>query len=131
VDWSYQLLDPDEQRVFRSLAVFVGGFDAEAAGSVAVGLSFGRLARLVDKSLVAVVESSAGRTRYRLLDTVHEYAREVLMGGGELDAARERHLRHFARIAEAAPRDGWPSSGAVRFVNEVHDDYENVRAALE
>jgi non-specific serine/threonine protein kinase len=131
VEWSYQLLDPDDQKVFRSLAVFVGGFDAEAARSVAVGLSVDRLARLVDKSLVAVEESTAGRTRYRLLDTVHEYAREVLMGGGELDAARERHLRHFARIADAAPRDGWPSSGAVGFVNELHDDYENVRTALE
>jgi predicted ATPase/DNA-binding NarL/FixJ family response regulator len=131
VEWSYRLLDPDEREAFRSLAVFVGGFDAEAARSVAVGLSFDLLARLVDKSIVAVAESTAGRTRYRLLDTVHEYARELLLAGGELDAARGRHLRHFARIAEAAPRDGWPSSSAVRFVDELHDDYENVRAALE
>jgi predicted ATPase/DNA-binding CsgD family transcriptional regulator len=131
VEWSYQLLDSDEREAFRSLAVFVGGFDAEAARSVAIGLSLDLLARLVDKSLVAVEESTAGRTRYRLLDTVHEYAREALMGGGGLDAARERHLRHFARIADAAPRDGWPSSGAVGFVNELHDDYENVRTALE
>ena len=131
VDWSYQLLDPEEQEAFRSLAVFVGGFDAQAARSVAVGLSLDLLARLVDKSLVAVVQSTSGRTRYRLLDTVHEYARESFVGGGELDAARERHLRHFARIADAAPRDGWPSGGAVGFVNELHDDYENVRAALE
>jgi non-specific serine/threonine protein kinase len=131
VEWSYQLLDPDEQQAFRGLAVFVGGFDAAAARSVVIGLSLDLLARLVDKSLVAVVRGTAGRTRYRLLDTVHEYAREVLVDRGELDAARERHLRHFARIAEAAPRDGWPSSGAVGFVNELHDDYENVRAALE
>jgi non-specific serine/threonine protein kinase len=131
VEWSYQLLEPDEQQAFRSLAVFVGGFDADAARAVAVGLSVDLLARLVDKSLVSVVESTAGRTRYRLLDTIHEYARELLFDRGELDAARERLLRHFARIAAAAPRDGWPSSGAVRFVNELGDDYENVREALQ
>ena len=84
VEWSYQLLDPAEQRAFRSLAVFVGGFDADAAASVAPGLSLDVLARLVDKSLVAVAESARGRTRYRLLETVREYASELLVAAGEL-----------------------------------------------
>jgi DNA-binding CsgD family transcriptional regulator len=110
--------------------VFVGGFDAEAATSVAPGLSLDVLARLVDKSLVTVMESPRGRTRYRLLETVRAYAFELLVEAGEVDAARDRHLRHFAALADVA-REEWLTTGAQRFVNELDDDYENVRAALE
>ena len=130
VEWSYQLLDAAEQAAFRSVAVFVGGFDGDAAQAVAPTLSLGLLTRLVDKSLVAVAQSPRGRTRYRLLETVREYAYERLLEAGELDSARARHLLHFSAFADAA-RDGWPSSGALRFVSELHDDYENVRTALE
>ena len=130
VEWSHQLLDPAEQEAFRGLAVFVGGFDAGAATSVAPGLSLDVLARLVDKSLVAVIETPRGQTRYRLLETVREYALELLAEAGELDAARARHLRHFSALADVA-REEWLSTGAQRFVNELDDDYENVRAALE
>jgi predicted ATPase/DNA-binding CsgD family transcriptional regulator len=130
VEWSHQLLVPAEQHAFRSLAVFVGGFNAHAAASVAPGLSLDVLARLVDKSLVAVMETSRGRTRYRLLETVRGYAYELLVEAGELDAARERHLRHFSELGDVA-REEWLSTGAQRFVNELDDDYENVRAALE
>jgi predicted ATPase len=126
VEWSHQLLDPSEQEALRGLAVFVGGFDAGAATSVAPGLSFDVLARLVDKSLVAVIETPRGRTRYRLLETVREYASELLAEAGELDAARARHLRHFSALAGVA-REEWLSTGAQRFVNELDDDYENVR----
>ena len=130
VEWSHQLLDPAEQEAFRSLAVFVGGFDADAATSVVPGLSLDVHARLVDKSLVAVIETPRGQTRYRLLETVREYASELLAEAGELDAARARHLRHFSALADVA-REEWLSTGAQRFVNELDDDYENVRAALE
>lgn len=130
VEWSHQLLDPTEQDAFRSLAAFVGGFDADAATSVAPGLSLDLLARLVDKSLVAVIESPRGRTRYRLLETMREYAWELLVDADELNAARERHLRHFSALADVA-REEWLSTGAQRFVNELDDDYENIRAALE
>jgi predicted ATPase/DNA-binding CsgD family transcriptional regulator len=130
VEWSHRLLDPTEQEAFRSLAVFVGGFDAGAARSVGPALSLDVLARLVDKSLVAVMESPSGRTRYRLLDTVRAYAYELLVAARELDAARQRHLRHFSALGDVA-RAEWLSTGAQRFVNELDDDYENVRAALE
>ena len=130
VEWSYQLLTPAEQQAFRGLGVFVGGFDADAATSVAPELSLARLARLVDKSLVAVVESRPGRTRYRLLETVREYAHELLVECGELDGARERHLRHYSALAATRP-DGWPSTRAPMFIAEHRDDYENIRAALE
>ena len=130
VEWSQQLLDPGERAAFRSLAVFAGGFDADAATAVAPGLSLDVLARLVDKSLVAVVETPRGRTRYRLLEMVREHAWELLGEAGEQEAARERHLRHFSALAGVA-RDEWLATGAQRFVNQLDDDYENVRAALE
>jgi predicted ATPase/DNA-binding CsgD family transcriptional regulator len=130
VEWSYQLLEPAEQEAFRGLAVFRGGFDAEAAASVAPAASIDMLARLVDKSLVSIVETRRGRTRYRLLETVREYADERLIGAGEFDAAEQGHFRRFAALADVS-RQEWLSTGRQRFVNELDDDYENVRAALE
>jgi predicted ATPase/DNA-binding CsgD family transcriptional regulator len=130
VEWSHQLLDATEQEAFRSLAVFVGGFDADAATAVAPALTIDVLVRLVDKSLVSVMHTARGRTRYELLETVREYADELLVEAGQLDAARDRHLRHFSALADVA-RDEWLSTGAQRYVNELDDDYDNVRAALE
>jgi predicted ATPase/DNA-binding NarL/FixJ family response regulator len=130
VEWSHRLLDGDEQEAFRSLAVFVSGFDAAAARAVAPGLSTDLLARLVDKSLVAVAASAPGRTRYRLLETVREYASELLAEAGELEAADERHFGHFMSVSPAAA-PGWPSPGAHLYVHAFADDYENVRAAIE
>jgi predicted ATPase/DNA-binding CsgD family transcriptional regulator len=130
VEWSHKLLDGAEQEALRNLAVFAGGFDAEGAMAVAPGLTLELLARLVDKSLVSASESPSRRTRYRLLETVREYAHEQLVDAGERDAARERHLDHFAGLAPPGP-EGWPSPAAPRLVSELQDDYENVRAALE
>src|SRR5262245_32543749 len=96
LEWSYDLLDPVEQRALRSPAVFVGGFVVDAAFAVAPGLTVDVLARLVDKSVVVAGKTVHGRTRYRLLETMREYAGEVLAAHGELDEARERHLRHFS-----------------------------------
>jgi non-specific serine/threonine protein kinase len=130
VEWSYRLLEAGEQQAFRRLAVFAGGFDADAARSVVPELSVDLLARLVDKSLIVVIESPRGRTRYRLLETMREYAYELLVAASELDAARELHLGHFAALAEAALEE-WLRTGRQWLVNELDDDYENVRAALE
>jgi predicted ATPase/DNA-binding CsgD family transcriptional regulator len=130
VEWSYTLLDPAEQRAFRSLAVFVGGFDADAARAVVPGLTVDAFARLVDKSVVVARETPRGRTRYRLLETVREYAHELLLASGELEGARERHLRHFSAVA-ASIEVGWPPFVIETLLNERREDYENVRAALE
>ena len=113
--------------------MFVGGFDVNAGESVAPGFSFDLLARLVNKSLIAVAESPGGRTRYRLLETVREYTYGLLEQAGELEGARDRHLAHYCRLADAAEPglDGWPSRSAERLVNDLGHDYENVRAALE
>jgi predicted ATPase/DNA-binding CsgD family transcriptional regulator len=130
VEWSYDLLDPVEQRGFRSLGVFAGGFATDAALAVAPGLTVDVLARLVDKSVVVAGETLHGRTRYRLLETVREYAGELLVAHGELDDACERHLRHFSALDERTePR--WPPWRAAALLTERQEDYENVRAALE
>jgi predicted ATPase/DNA-binding CsgD family transcriptional regulator len=130
VEWSHRLLDPTDQEALRRMAVFVGGFHAEDAAAVVPGLSLDVLARLVDKSVVSVVGGFRGRTRYRLLETVREYAHERLVAAGELDAARERHFRHFLSLASEV-RDSWPSSRADELVGQLELDYGNVRSALE
>ena len=129
VAWSHRLLDAGEQEAFRRLAVFGGGFDA-AAGAAVAGVSLDLLMRLVDKSLISASEVVSGRTRYRLLETVREYAYELLAEAGEVDAARAGHFRHFAALADVCLTE-WLQTGRQRFVNELDDDYENVRAAVE
>ena len=130
VEWSYTLLDPVEQAAFRSLAVFVGGFDADAARAVAPGMSLDVLSRLVDKSLITVVPAGQRRTRFRLLDTMREYASEQLAMANEVDAARARHLHYFATIGIPA-EDGWMSPRVVTLLEERTADYGNVRTAVE
>ena len=130
VEWSYHLLDPVEQTAFRSLAVFVGGFDADGARAVAPGMSIDVLARLVDKSMIAVVPARRRRTRYRLLETIREYASEQLAAGNEVAEARDRHLQHFSTIGIPVD-DGWMSTRVVSLLEERAVDYGNVRAAVE
>jgi len=102
VEWSYDLLEPTEQALFRRLAVFASPFTLEAAESVAAGEDLDRfevfevLARLVDKSLVQHVGD-----RYRLLETLRQYGLERAQDAGEIDALRGRHLAAFlSRSAE-------------------------------
>lgn len=130
VEWSRQLLDPAEQKAFRTLAVFVGGFDAAAAHAVAPGLARETLGRLVDASLVMVMPSARSRTRYRLLETVREHAWELLADAGEAAAAASRHLHHYASLGDDA-YNSWPSLDAHQLVADLEDDYANVRVAAE
>lgn len=128
VEWSHDLLTPEEQAAFRSLSVFVGGFDAEAAGAVA-DVSLDMLAGLIEKSLVQVVPAEP-RTRYRLLETVREYAGEMLAAEGAEGDARTRHAQHYTSMG--IPIDeGWWSPGVVALLEKRADDYANVRAAVE
>lgn len=97
--WSYDLLDPEDQRTLRSLGVFLGSFSLEAANAVAGPQAEARIAELVRRSLV--VRDSANRTRYRLLDSTRRFALDHLSEAGEEHAARDRHAtfmaEHFAR----------------------------------
>jgi predicted ATPase/class 3 adenylate cyclase len=104
VDWSHSLLTETERILFRRLAVFLGGFDLDAAQLVAGSGAVERyqvldqLTLLVDKSLV-VAENTGGRTRYRLLETVRQYALEKLGESGEADTVRTRHRDHYTAMA--------------------------------
>src|SRR4029079_4999203 len=110
IEWSHALLTADEQRLFARLAVFADGFTLDQAERICAldGIAeedvLDLVAGLVDKSLV-LVDTSAGEARYRLLETVRQYARDRLVASGELEAIRERHAEYFLEIAEdAAPR---------------------------
>ena len=104
VDWSHALLTEPERILFRRLAVFMGGFDLDGAQSVCGSGDVERyqvldqLTLLVDKSLV-VAEDNRGRTRYRLLETVRQYALEKFGESGEADAVRTRHRDYYTAMA--------------------------------
>ncbi|MBV9581864.1 MAG: hypothetical protein JO057_25055, partial [Chloroflexi bacterium] len=99
IEWSYNLLEPAEQQLFRRLAVFAGPFDLPAAQAMGGPATLDVLGRLVDKSLV-VAQARQNTTLYRLLDTLRPYAWEQLEAAGEVELARERHLEHILGRAE-------------------------------
>src|SRR6476646_1207633 len=133
VDWSSALLTEPEQVVFRRLAVFVGGFDLNAAQAVAGDGELhphqilDLLTLLVDKSLV-VAENNSGRTRYRLMETVRQYAMEKLGGAGEADKVRDRHRDHYTAIA--AVLDEPFTKESLRVVEQAETEFDNLRAAF-
>ncbi|MFH8486070.1 AfsR/SARP family transcriptional regulator [Streptomyces longisporoflavus] len=145
VDWSWDLLDAPERTVLRRLSVFAGGCDLAAAEAVcgapaevtAEGGEAGLrppdiadvLGSLVDKSLVVAAPSPQGVMRYRLLETVAEYAGERLDEAGDRGAAERAHLvyfREFARLTEPRLRGG----GQREAVEGLEVEYENLRTAL-
>jgi len=105
IDWSFDLLTEPERKLLRRLAVFSGGFTLEAVEAVGCGDDLDQdsgldiLTQLIDKSLV-VLEAESGR--YRLLETVRQYAQGRLEESGEADATRSRHLEYFLSYLERA-----------------------------
>ncbi|MCC6499979.1 MAG: tetratricopeptide repeat protein [Anaerolineales bacterium] len=133
IDWSYNLLAGDEKKLFRRLAVFVGGWTLEAAEQICAGEDaldvIDLLARLVDKSLVALDESSS-RARYRMLETTRQYARETLLNAGETAAFRNRHLDYFLQYAETGKVEMRGRKQAA-WLAQLETEHDNLRAALE
>jgi predicted ATPase/DNA-binding CsgD family transcriptional regulator len=133
VDWSHALLTEPERILFRRLAVFMGGFDLDAAQAVAGGTDVERfqvldqLSLLVDKSLVNA-ENSSGRTRYRLLETVRQYALEKLGESGEADEVRGRHRDHYSEMA--AQLDAPAKTGYELRLARAVEEIDNLRAAF-
>jgi predicted ATPase/DNA-binding CsgD family transcriptional regulator len=140
VDWSHALLTEPERALFRRLAAFSGGFDLAAARAVGAGEGLeayqvlDQLALLVDKSLVAADESdSQGATRYRLLETVRQYAAEKLGESGEADQVRTQHRDHYAvRASRLDPPagSGLYADGYSQLISQLEADIDNLRAAF-
>lgn len=106
VDWSYDLLDEGDRVPFEELAVFAGGWTADAAATVSgaeIGLVVDRLARLVDRSLVTA-QTETATTRYGMLEPIRAYAEDRLRRRSRLDEARDRHSRFFVAYAEETDR---------------------------
>jgi predicted ATPase/DNA-binding CsgD family transcriptional regulator len=136
IDWSYDLLDADEQRLFRRLAVFAGGCTLDAAEAVCNAQGdlgseiLDGVASLIDKSLLRQVEPGGSEPRLAMLQTIREYALERLTNSGELDALRRRHAEYFLAMVEAAD-----AAQEVAAQDSAHQrlevEYDNLRAALD
>lgn len=135
VDWSYGLLSPTEQALFARLGVFAGGFDVAAAEAVVHGDPIGvdevlpLLSRLVNKSLVVAEPARPQTTRYRMLDTIREYAQEKLQQSGEAEW-RRRHADYFADWCTGAARL-LVSLDQVLWLQRIDEEQANIRLALE
>ncbi len=133
IEWSYQLLDEDEQAVFQSLSVFVGGFASEGAEQVAAtdqitGFAVTDLVhRLVDKSLVVAGEEPDGSIRYRLLETIRQFAADELVKSGRANDIRHRHAQAFAALAIEQEQPLQTDEHGVDLLTVEHD---NIRTAL-
>ncbi|GGX61933.1 AfsR/SARP family transcriptional regulator [Streptomyces anandii] len=129
VDWSWDLLDEDERYVLGRLSVFAGGCGLAAAEAVCGPAAFDALGSLVDKSLVVAAPAPDGEMRYRLLETVAEYAGERLDETGGRAEAERAHLtyyRELARTTDVLLRGPGQATAIARFELE----YENLRTAL-
>jgi predicted ATPase/class 3 adenylate cyclase len=131
IDWSYDLLTPLERALFARLSVFAGSWTLEAAEAVGAGAQIESgdvldlLSRLVEKSLVAIDVESA---RYRMLETVRQYAAERLSAEGEHPATRARHLDFFsAMVEQARPQLEGPEQAV--WLKRLDHERENILAA--
>ncbi len=137
IDWSYDILSENERLLLRRLSVFAGGWTLDATEEVCSRdgietydvLDF--LTQLVNKSLVVVMEhSQSGETRYRMLETIRQYAREKLLEAGDSEIIRDRHLAYFVKLAvQAEPELHY--SNQVFWLNKLDDEIDNFRMAIE
>jgi predicted ATPase len=133
VEWSHTLMTDEERRMFRRLAVFVGGWSLPAARAVVgedgddaqVGST---LDRLVRQSLV-LAEPTGGRTRYRMLETLRQFARHKLAESGEQDSILARHAGYFAHLAHGA-ETGLRGPEQAAWLATLRTEHGNLRAAL-
>ena len=128
IAWSYDLLPPDEQDLFRRLGIFAGGCTPEAAAAVCRA-TVGGLRALADKSLLRHEPRSEGNIRFFMLDTIREYALERLRDSPEAGAVREQHARYFRTLAEQAePELTGPRQ--QQWLARLAEEHDNLRAAL-
>lgn len=140
IDWSYDLLPEAERLLFRRLAVFAGGWTLEAAEQVCGGEGRGEasfapadvlepLTHLIAKSLV-VAETEDGARRYRLLETIRDYARAKLAAANEVEMTQGRHYEYFVALAERAEPE-MNGKSQIEWGNRLELEHDNLRAALQ
>ncbi|MFG2798813.1 BTAD domain-containing putative transcriptional regulator [Streptomyces pseudovenezuelae] len=134
VDWSWELLDERERTLLREVSVFAGGWELEAAEAVCTGPAAECLGALVDKSLIVATpweRDGSDRMRYRMLETIHEYAVERAAECPELRAAAELRHRAWVRglVEEAEPQ--LRSAGQLPWISRLETELDNIRAAFD
>ncbi|WBO65354.1 BTAD domain-containing putative transcriptional regulator [Streptomyces camelliae] len=131
VDWSWDLLDERERTVLCEVSVFAGGWDLAAAEAVCTGPAADLIGALVDKSLVVSAPDPTGGMRYRMLETIHEYAGERAAEVPGLRAAAERRHRAWVRalVEEAEPL--LRSAAQLPWISRLESELDNIRAALD
>lgn len=141
IDWSYDILSEDEQLLLRRLSVFASSWTLEAVEEVCAGDGIESyevldlLSQLVNKSLVAVIEksqpiSNPGSVRYRMLETIRQYAREKLQEAGEGDKVRDRHFKYYSRTVKQALSGFFGPKEMIWLVWMDHE-WDNLRTAVE
>jgi DNA-binding CsgD family transcriptional regulator len=143
IAWSYDLLRPEERALFRSLAVFAGGFTL-AAGCWVSGFggpgsaaetrnpeadALDLVGSLVDKSLLRRADRDDGEPRFTMLETIREYGLEQLGASGEGESVRQRHARYFLGMTDE-PWRGLAGAETVAWLDRVEREHDNLRAAL-
>lgn len=132
IEWSYDLLEADEQLLFRRLAVFSGGCSLEAAEKI-VGEpdeeTLGTLEALIAKNLLRQTEGSNGELRLSMLETIREYALERLSSSGEEESIRRAHTDYYLELAESA-EPHLTTAEQVAWLDLLESEHDNLRAAL-
>src|SRR6266700_1685670 len=137
IEWSYQLLDAEEQRLFRRLSVFVGGCTLQAIEAVYAALDtqppavpvLDGAASLLDKSLLRQTESEAEEPRLVILETIREYGREALEASGEAEVTHQAHATYSLALAEEAER-AWNGPQQAGWLARLEQEHDNLRAAM-
>ena len=133
IDWSYELLDEAEKALFARLSVFAGGWSLEAASEVCSGEPIARdevvyvLIGLIEQSLIVADDDG---DRYRMLETVREYAKDKLVVAGDAEAIRERHRDYFLAFAEQA-QPKLMGADLLPWLQRLDEEHDNLRLALE
>jgi predicted ATPase/DNA-binding CsgD family transcriptional regulator len=136
VAWSYDLLSDREQLLFRRLGVFARAFFLESANAVVADSELPAeelpelFDRLVDRSIVIAERAPDRKTRYHLLVTLREYGRERLRDEGGLERLRDRHARHYRRLAEEAGAE-LQGPRQVAWLKRLEDELDEIRAAID
>ena len=137
IDWSYDILSENERLLLQRLSVFAGGWTLEAAEEVCSGNGIETydvldlLSQLVNKSLVVIMEySQSGETRYRMLETIRQYAREKLLEVGGSEVVRNRHLAYFVKLVEQAEPELYRAN-QVKWLKHLDNELDNFRMAWE